>query len=76
MKMYSALNLTFVYNAQSHTNREQTVDDVFLGEKKGANRCSAVFCSLMISMQSCELSRHRNWDRQSSRCVLVSCDVR
>ena len=30
-------------------------------EKTGTNRCSPVFCSLMISKQSCELSRHRNW---------------
>ena len=27
--------------------------------KKGANRCSPVFCSLMISKQFCELSRRR-----------------
>ena len=35
------------------------IDDV-QREKKGANRCSLVFCSLI--KQSCELSRHRNWD--------------
>ena len=44
--------------------------------KKGANHCSPVCCSLKISKQSCKLSRHRNWDKQSSRCALVMCEVR
>ena len=54
------------------------IDDVRGGEK-GCN-CKPlppVFCSLVISnKQSCELSRHGNWDKQSSHCVLVICDVR
>ena len=45
------------------------------GKKKRTNHCSPIF-SLMISKQSCELSRHRNRSNIPSRRVLVICDVR
>ena len=66
--LHHGRQLVFVHSAAVKANKPLTGStsfthfpiDVRKEKKGGTNRSSPVFCSLMTSKQSCQLSRHRN----------------